>query len=83
MGLEYRFVSKEHKCAYMDDKGYCVRFAYTMPPEGLSPESIKTVVEEGKIYYYINVERNRLICALCPRYTPQAVIQQIRYSARS
>jgi superfamily I DNA/RNA helicase len=83
MGLEYRFVSKEHKCAYMDDKGYCVRFAYTMPPEGLAPESIKAVVEEGKIYYYINVERNRLICALCPRYTPQAVIQQIRYSTKS
>jgi hypothetical protein len=54
-----------------------------MPPEGLAPESIKAVMKKGEIYYYINVERNRLICAGCPRYTPQAVIQQIRYSTRS
>jgi hypothetical protein len=46
-----------------------------MPPKGLAPGSIKAVMEEDKIYYYINVESNRLICTVCPHYTPQAVIQ--------
>jgi len=83
MGLELRFTFKEYRCAYMDYEGYCRGFAYTTPPEELPPESIKAVMEEGKIYYYVNVERNRLICALCPRYTPQAAIQQIKYSTKS
>jgi len=73
--LEHKFALKEYKCAYVDYEGYYEGLAYTMPPEGLAPESIKAVVEEGKIYYYINVERNRLICTVCPRYTPQAVIR--------
>jgi hypothetical protein len=82
VGLVSRFALKEYMCVYMDYEGYCRGFAYAIPPEGLAPGSIKAVVEDGRTYYYINVEKNRLVCALCPRYTPQIAIQQIKYGTR-
>jgi hypothetical protein len=61
-------IEKKLKCIYIDSEGYCTARALPKTAEGLELKEVDT--PNGK-KYLVNVEKHRLICAICTLYKPR------------
>jgi len=72
IGLSRRFVFREWRCAYIDDRGYCKFVAPITKPLEAESSGVRLVQDiNGAIGYRVNVEIHKFVCAACPFYRPR------------